>query len=103
MRLTELVISRLDAGGCAAEGAAGRGVQNALMEARNIANHPFLSRLHDPAGEALLAPHPAPAAVRLSGKLEARDRLLPKLKAGGHRVRAEMRRKIRIQVRIRDS
>lgn len=47
-----------------AAAAAARGVNNTLMELRNIANHPFLSRLHPPHGEDLLrlAPGEQPAA-----------------------------------------
>ena len=41
------------------------------------------SRLHDVALEGTMPPHPTPALVRLCGKLEALDRLLPKLKARG--------------------
>eukprot|EP00897_Mesotaenium_endlicherianum_P005993 jgi/Mesen1/5421/ME000269S04551 len=44
-----------------------KAVHNTVMELRNICNHPFLSHLH-------------------SIELEALDRILPKLKAGGHRV-----------------
>ena len=72
------------------------GVQNAVMEARNIANHPFLARLHPRAAEGALSSssknnrhhHPLPLIVRASGKLEALDRLLCKLRAAGadHRV-----------------
>jgi len=71
------------------------GVQNAVMEARNIANHPFLAKLHPlaagagpRASSATRDGHPLPLFVRASGKLEALDRLLCKLRAAGadHRV-----------------
>ena len=51
-----------------------------------VCNHPFLSRLHDASEEEALGPHPVASLVRHCGKLEALDRLLGKLKAGGHRV-----------------
>lgn len=77
----------LGLGGCGGSGGGGgASIQNLLMEQRSIANHPFLSKLHDGSLEAALPAHPAHAPVRLSGKLEALDRILPKLKAGGHRV-----------------
>ena len=52
-----------------------------------LCNHPFLSRLHDPAEEEALGPHPVSSLVRHAGKLETLDRLLPKLKADGHKAR----------------
>jgi hypothetical protein len=45
------------------------------------------SRLHIEGSEAALPPHSLPAEVRLCGKLELLDRVLVKLKAGGHKVR----------------
>lgn len=63
-----------------------RAVPNALMEARCICNHPLISRLHVPDGEAALPPHPLPPEVRLCAKTELLDRILLKLKAAGHRV-----------------
>jgi superfamily II DNA or RNA helicase len=61
-------------------------VNNAIMELRVLCNHPFLSRLHDTAEEEALGPHPVSSLVRHCGKLETLDRMLPKLKAAGHRV-----------------
>jgi hypothetical protein len=69
-----------------AEPGASRGVANALMELRCIANHPLTARLHPAGAEAALPPHPLPSEVRLSGKLEVLDRCLLKLQAVGHRV-----------------
>ncbi|KAF3796912.1 Chromatin structure-remodeling complex protein [Nymphaea thermarum] len=71
----------------------GRSVHNTVMELRNICNHPYLSQLHadearssSPCIDNLLPKHFLPPLVRLCGKLEMLDRLLPKLKATGHRV-----------------
>ncbi|CAA7396178.1 unnamed protein product [Spirodela intermedia] len=64
----------------------GRSVHNTVMELRNICNHPYLSQLHADEVDALLPKHYLPSLVRLCGKLEMLDRLLPKLKATGHRV-----------------
>ncbi|KAI3433655.1 hypothetical protein D9Q98_003464 [Chlorella vulgaris] len=63
-----------------------KGVNNVLMEMRNVCNHPLISRLHPEGSEAALPPHSLPAEVRLCGKLELLDRVLVKLKAGGHKV-----------------
>lgn len=118
------------------KGEAIRGVNNILMELRNICNHPLIrqgleaqqdthmhsdtpfplqvtsagfssqpaqkqtplrplplapprrcrSRLHPEGAELLLPAHSLPAEVRLCAKLELLDRVLPKLKAGGHKV-----------------
>ena len=52
-----------------------------------VCNHPLLSRLHAEGAESGLAPcHPLPAEVRLCGKVEVLDRMLCKLRAGGHKV-----------------
>ncbi|XP_031493485.1 chromatin structure-remodeling complex protein SYD [Nymphaea colorata] len=64
----------------------GRSVHNTVMELRNICNHPYLSQLHADEIDSLLPKHFLPPLVRLCGKLEMLDRLLPKLKATGHRV-----------------
>ncbi|KAG1358761.1 hypothetical protein COCNU_08G002070 [Cocos nucifera] len=64
----------------------GRSVHNTVMELRNICNHPYLSQLHAEEVDALLPKHYLPSFVRLCGKLEMLDRLLPKLKATDHRV-----------------
>ncbi|CAN6478154.1 unnamed protein product [Victoria cruziana] len=66
--------------------AKGRSVHNTVMELRNICNHPYLSQLHVEEIDSLLPKHFLPPIVRLCGKLEMLDRLLPKLKATGHRV-----------------
>ncbi|TVU11814.1 hypothetical protein EJB05_45419 [Eragrostis curvula] len=63
-----------------------RAVHNTVMELRNICNHPYLSQLHVEEIEGYLPKHYLPSIVRLCGKLEMLDRLLPKLKATGHRV-----------------
>ena len=63
-----------------------KGVNNSMVELRNICNHPFLSRLHPEGSEALLLPHPLPAALRLCGKLAVLDDLLTKLCGAGHKV-----------------
>ncbi|KAJ1258909.1 hypothetical protein BS78_10G112100 [Paspalum vaginatum] len=63
-----------------------RSVHNSVMELRNICNHPYLSQLHVEEIEGYLPKHYLPSIVRLCGKLEMLDRLLPKLKATGHRV-----------------
>lgn len=64
----------------------GRSVHNTVMELRNICNHPYLSQLHSELVDGLLPAHYLPSLVRLCGKLEMLDRLLPKLKATDHRV-----------------
>ncbi|OEL37669.1 Chromatin structure-remodeling complex protein SYD, partial [Dichanthelium oligosanthes] len=63
-----------------------RSVHNSVMELRNICNHPYLSQLHVDEIESYLPKHYLPSILRLCGKLEMLDRLLPKLKATGHRV-----------------
>ncbi|KAL5224347.1 hypothetical protein ABZP36_010986 [Zizania latifolia] len=63
-----------------------RSVHNSVMELRNICNHPYLSQLHVDEIEGYLPRHYLPSILRLCGKLEMLDRLLPKLKATGHRV-----------------
>uniref|UniRef100_A0A0D3GEZ7 Chromatin structure-remodeling complex protein SYD n=1 Tax=Oryza barthii TaxID=65489 RepID=A0A0D3GEZ7_9ORYZ len=63
-----------------------RSVHNTVMELRNICNHPYLSQLHVEEIEGYLPRHYLPSILRLCGKLEMLDRLLPKLKATGHRV-----------------
>ncbi|XP_077236040.1 uncharacterized protein LOC143877723 [Tasmannia lanceolata] len=64
----------------------GRSVHNTVMELRNICNHPYLSQLHAEEVDSLIPKHYLPPVVRLCGKLEILDRLLPKLKATDHRV-----------------
>ncbi|KAI8474646.1 MAG: P-loop containing nucleoside triphosphate hydrolase protein [Monoraphidium minutum] len=81
-------------------GGGGRGlgvsVNNALMELRTICNHPLIRRaprrwarrLHPQLGETLLPPAPLglPPGLRLSAKVEALDRVLVRMAAGGHKV-----------------
>ncbi|KAK8507175.1 hypothetical protein V6N12_008521 [Hibiscus sabdariffa] len=63
-----------------------RSVHNSVMELRNICNHPYLSQLHVEEVDSLLPQHYLPPIIRLCGKLEMLDRLLPKLKATDHRI-----------------
>ncbi|KAL9401079.1 hypothetical protein Peur_004928 [Populus x canadensis] len=63
-----------------------RSVHNSVMELRNICNHPYLSQLHADEVDTLIPKHFLPPIIRLCGKLEMLDRLLPKLKATDHRV-----------------
>ncbi|KAG7991412.1 hypothetical protein I3843_02G074300 [Carya illinoinensis] len=63
-----------------------RTVHNSVMELRNICNHPYLSQLHAEEVDTLIPKHYLPPIIRLCGKLEMLDRLLPKLKATDHRV-----------------
>ncbi|CAN8285555.1 unnamed protein product [Cochlearia groenlandica] len=63
-----------------------RAVHNSVMELRNICNHPYLSQLHAEEVNNIIPKHFLPPIVRLCGKLEMLDRLLPKLKATDHRV-----------------
>ncbi|XP_042420357.1 chromatin structure-remodeling complex protein SYD-like isoform X1 [Zingiber officinale] len=63
-----------------------RSIHNTVMEMRNICNHPYLSQLHVEEVDSFLPKHFLPPIIRLCGKLEMLDRLLPKLKATGHRV-----------------
>lgn len=63
-----------------------RAVHNSVMELRNICNHPYLSQLHNEEVDYFMPKHYLPPIVRLCGKLEMLDRLLPKLKATDHRV-----------------
>ncbi|XP_008803891.1 chromatin structure-remodeling complex protein SYD-like isoform X2 [Phoenix dactylifera] len=64
----------------------GRSVHNTVMELRNICNHPYLSQLHAEEVDTFLPKHYLPSLVRLCGKLEMLDRLLPKLRTTDHRV-----------------
>ncbi|MED6205469.1 hypothetical protein PIB30_018071 [Stylosanthes scabra] len=63
-----------------------RSVHNSVMELRNICNHPYLSQLHAEEVDHFIPKHYLPPIIRLCGKLETLDRLLPKLKATDHRV-----------------
>lgn len=55
-----------------------RGMNNVVMQLRKVCNHPYL---FSPEGY-----HTDENIIRSSGKLELLDRMLPKLKAAGHRV-----------------
>ncbi|WIA36756.1 hypothetical protein OEZ86_008024 [Tetradesmus obliquus] len=75
------------------EGAGVKGINNTVMELRNICNHPLLSKLHPDFGEDLLQRQPAsssgpslPAVLRLSCKVDLLDQVLTRLAAGRHRV-----------------
>ncbi|CAH9083032.1 unnamed protein product [Cuscuta epithymum] len=63
-----------------------RSIHNSVMELRNICNHPYLSQIHVEEVHEFIPKHYLPFVVRLCGKLEVLDRLLPKLKATDHRV-----------------
>ncbi|MED6121682.1 hypothetical protein PIB30_032451 [Stylosanthes scabra] len=63
-----------------------RSVHNSVMELRNICNHPYLSQLHAEEVDNFIPKHYLPPIIRLCGKLEMLDRILPKLKAADHRV-----------------
>ncbi|GAV63394.1 SNF2_N domain-containing protein/Helicase_C domain-containing protein [Cephalotus follicularis] len=63
-----------------------RSVHNSVMELRNICNHPYLSQLHSEEVDNFIPKHYMPPIIRLCGKLEMLDRILPKLKATDHRV-----------------
>ncbi len=55
-----------------------RGLNNVVMQLRKVCNHPFL---FSPEGY-----HINENIIRSSGKVELLDRMLPKLRAAGHRV-----------------
>ena len=55
-----------------------RGLNNAVMQLRKVCNHPYL---FSPEGY-----HINEKIIRSSAKVELLDRMLPKLKAAGHRV-----------------
>jgi len=55
-----------------------RGLNNVVMQLRKVCNHPYL---FSPQGY-----HINDTMIRSSGKFELLDRMLPKLKAAGHRV-----------------
>ena len=58
--------------------AAGRGLNNIVMQLRKVCNHPFL---FSPEGY-----HINDKLIRTSGKFALLDQMLPKLRAAGHRV-----------------
>jgi SNF2 family DNA or RNA helicase len=55
-----------------------RGLNNVVMQLRKVCNHPYL---FNPQGY-----HINENIIRSSGKFELLDRMLPKLKAAGHRI-----------------
>jgi ATP-dependent helicase STH1/SNF2 len=55
----------------------GSGLNNVIMQLRKVCNHPYLFLATWPVDDDL---------VRAAGKFELLDRMLPKLKAAGHRV-----------------
>ena len=57
---------------------ASRGLNNVVMQLRKVCNHPYL---FSPEGY-----HINEKIIRSSGKLELLDRMLPKLRAAGHRI-----------------
>jgi SNF2 family DNA or RNA helicase len=59
------------------DGAATGGLNNTIMQLRKVCNHPYLFLRDFNVDEDL---------IRASGKFALLDRMLPKLKAGGHRV-----------------
>jgi len=58
--------------------AAGRGLNNIVMQLRKVCNHPYLFSPH--------GYHIDENIIRCSGKVALLDQMLPKLKAAGHRV-----------------
>ena len=67
---------------------AAAGIHNAHAEERFIATVPSLCRIATrvPTPRPRLPPHPLPADVRMSSKLDAFDRLMAKVVAGGHKA-----------------
>jgi SNF2 family DNA or RNA helicase len=57
---------------------AARGLNNVVMQLRKVCNHPFL---FSPEGYRM-----DDSMIRSSGKFHLLDQMLPKLKAGGHRI-----------------
>lgn len=70
-------IVSLEPGG---EGAKKRTARNIMMELRKVCNHPYLFWLHERPEQV------SQEIVRSSGKFELLSRILPKLRASGHRV-----------------
>jgi len=60
--------------------------ENRAMHLRKAANHPFLFRTREGGGAGGPEPEVGDEIWRASGKIELLDRMLPKLKARGHRV-----------------
>ena len=61
------------------QAAQSKGLSNIIMQLRKVCNHPYLFQMDDG--------YPIDfSIVRSAGKFELLDRMLPKLKAGGHRV-----------------
>ncbi len=69
------------------EGAGDTSQMNQLMNLRKVCNHPFLfGEPRDPSsGQFLGEAHPA-LLLMASGKFKLLDRMLPRLRAGGHKV-----------------
>jgi ATP-dependent helicase STH1/SNF2 len=61
-----------------------KGLQNAIMQLRKICNHPYVFEQVEVAINPMK--QNGPDLYRVCGKFELLDRLLPKLKATGHRV-----------------
>lgn len=61
-----------------------RGLQNLLIQLRKVCNHPFLMR--NETLETFDSNEDPEWLWRSCGKMELLDRILPKLKAGGHRI-----------------
>ena len=59
----------------------GKTLLNALMQLRKICNHPYLFDGHTPIGE-FVSDH----IIKVSGKFELLDRMLPKLLRTGHKI-----------------
>ena len=60
-----------------------KGLMNTLMQLRKICNHPYLFETEDRTMSGL---HEPEHLIRCSGKFVLLDRILPKLRAAGHRV-----------------
>mmetsp|Transcript_30915 Transcript_30915/g.52868 ORF Transcript_30915/g.52868 Transcript_30915/m.52868 type:complete len:1112 (+) Transcript_30915:81-3416(+) len=71
-------ISHKIAGEAASSKNFNRGLNNVVMQLRKVCNHPYLFNKD--------GYHINDDIIRTSGKLELLDRMLPKLKAAGHRV-----------------
>ncbi|XP_047321944.1 chromatin structure-remodeling complex protein SYD [Impatiens glandulifera] len=82
----KLLMKRVDENLGAIGTSKARTIHNSVMELRNICNHPYLSQLHVEEVHDYVPKHYLPNVVRLCGKLEMLDRILPKLKATDHRV-----------------
>ena len=62
-------------------------LMNTIMQLRKICNHPFIfQHIEESFMKDVNQPITGPILFRSSGKFELLDRILPKLKASGHRV-----------------